>query len=135
MDDGIFSYSVLGLPVDPAFAWSYGGQAGVSTLPTGLMPVFPVASFEEFDFDFGNATRVKTETFGRAYGDIDDAAFDIGASIRNGEDFWLAVKPTSDPNLAAHRPVFVGGCMGVVMESPAAGGFSAVVGLDAVPRC
>ena len=51
------------------------------------MPVFLVASFEEFHFDFGDASRVKAKAFGRADGDIDYATFYIGASVGDGEDF------------------------------------------------
>lgn len=39
--------------------------------PRLWMTGFPVASFEEFHFDFGDAARVKAESFGRDDADID----------------------------------------------------------------
>jgi hypothetical protein len=96
--------------------------------------VSPLAALKQLYFDFGNTARVKTEAFGGANGDIDDATSDVGAAVSDRQNFRFAIKQAGDPNFASHGPMFVGGSVGVIVEASTTGGLCAEVGAGAIPR-
>ena len=88
---------------------------------------------EHLDFDGHDASLAESETFGGADRHIDDAAFDVGAAVIDGDDLRFAVGLIRHAYLGSHRKRLVCGGRFQIAKFLTAGGLGAEVGGDRVP--
>jgi len=90
---------------------------------------------EDFDFTRADTAVDHPEFYGGAFGDIDHAAFDVGAAVGNFEDDGFSVAFVGDADLGAHGEGFVSGGHGVVPKWNTTGCVCAAIALNFIPRC
>ena len=95
--------------------------------------VTPVSPFKDFNFHFGDPSRVKPEALSASDRDVYDTTLPVGTSIRNDEDFRFPIEETGHPDFGAKRKGFMSSGVGPVGEAPAACRSAPAVGFDTVP--
>lgn len=95
--------------------------------------VTPVSPFKDFNFHFGDPSRVKPEALSASDRDVYNATLPVGTSIRNNEDFRFPIEETGHPDFGAKRKGFMSSGVGPVGEASSAGSSATAVCFNTVP--
>jgi len=96
--------------------------------------VAPVSPFKDFNFHFGDPSRVKPEALSASNRDVYDATLPVGTPIRNDEDFRFSIEETGHSDFSAEGKCFMSRGVGPVGEAPAACRSATAVRFNTVPR-
>ena len=96
--------------------------------------VTPVSPFKDFNFHFGDPSRVKPEALSASDRDVYDTTLPVGTSIRNDEDFRFHIEETGHPDFGAKRKGFMSSGVGPVGEAPSACRSAPAVRFNTIPR-